>query len=98
MLSAQTESLLDGLLDLRGLLADAPPRARLVFDDFPKGGLLLSTGVLSMVGVVCTYCMWMLVRCKYRVIALRGKVSKRDIAGPGGGGGGSSFVCSTAGK
>ncbi|CAN0373015.1 unnamed protein product, partial [Ectocarpus sp. 12 AP-2014] len=34
---------------------------------FRQGGLLLSTGVLSMVGVVCTYCMWMLVRCKYRV-------------------------------
>ncbi|CAM9293469.1 unnamed protein product [Ectocarpus sp. 6 AP-2014] len=45
---------------------------------FRQGGLLLSTGVLSMVGVVCTYCMWMLVRCKYRVIALRGK----DEPGP----------------
>eukprot|EP00903_Cladosiphon_okamuranus_P016605 g15318.t1 len=45
---------------------------------YRQGGLLLSTGVLAIVGVACTYCMWMLVRCKYRVIAMRGK----DEPGP----------------
>eukprot|EP00904_Undaria_pinnatifida_P005533 jgi/Undpi1/2109/HiC_scaffold_12.g05495.m1 len=43
-----------------------------------QGGLILSSGVLALVGVVCTYCMWMLIRCKYRVLALRGK----DNTGP----------------
>ncbi|CAN0443940.1 unnamed protein product, partial [Hapterophycus canaliculatus] len=34
-----------------------------------QGGILLSTGVLTMVGLLCTYCMWMLIRCKYRVMS-----------------------------
>lgn len=42
----------------------------------------MSTGVLCLVGLVCTYCMWMLVRCKNRVVALRGKVSSNLPSSP----------------
>lgn len=63
----------------QGLYPTPPRRPRLlaVTRSVPvllQGGLFLSTLVICVVGALCGYCMWLLVRCRYRVLAIREKV------------------------
>ncbi|CAM9161192.1 unnamed protein product [Ascophyllum nodosum] len=46
---------------------------------FRQGGLLLSAVCMSLVGAICTYCMWMLVRSKYRVVEIRGRHDRGPV-------------------
>ncbi|CAN0096532.1 unnamed protein product [Pylaiella littoralis] len=71
-LSSETRTFVNLLISFVGAGVLGIPYA------YRQGGLLLSTAVLSTVGLLATYCMWMLIRCKYRVVALRGK----DEPGP----------------